>query len=97
MMSPETESKMKRAGAALPPGGVKAKSLVVLATTPVGGNPERGKALPMVMVCGLGFRANGLPETSPRNNWVVRLALLATQNGLVAVSVTPHGLSRSGS
>ena len=91
MMFPVIESKMKRAGPALPPGGVKAKSLVVLATTPVGNPP------PMVIVCGLGFSANGLPDTSPRNNCVVLVPLLATQKGLVAVSVTPHGLTRNGS
>src|SRR2546430_6054535 len=48
--------------AATPPGGVTVKSLVVLATVPVGNPP------PMVIVWGLGFRANGLPDTSPRNN-----------------------------
>src|SRR2546425_11087136 len=91
MMLPVIESKMKRAGAAMPPGGVTLKSLVALATAPVGNPP------PMVMVWGLGFRANGLPETSPRNNCVVLVPLFATQNGLVAVSATPHGLTRKGS
>src|SRR5258708_39852208 len=62
-----------------------------LVTVPVGKPPG------IVTVCGLALSTNGLPDTSPLRSWLVKVPLFATQNGLDAVAVTPHGLTRSGS
>src|SRR3954469_17112895 len=63
-----------------------------LATVPVGRPPG------IVTVCGLALRTTGAPDgTSPRMSCVVLVPLLATQKGLLPVSVMPHGLTRSGS
>src|SRR5438067_9201595 len=91
VMLPVIEAKRKRAeqGAeAQAPGSTK--SVVEgLATVPVGSPPG------MVMVCGLGFRTTGAPPTSPRTSCEVLVPLFATQKGLLAVAVTPHGFTRS--
>src|SRR3989440_4652652 len=62
-----------------------------LATVPVGNPPG------IVTVCGLALRTTGAPPTSPRISWVVLVPLFATQNGLEAVAVMPHGLTSNGS
>src|SRR6185369_8217775 len=63
-----------------------------LETVPVGKPPG------MVTVCGLALSTTGEPDgTSPRISWVVLVPLLATQKGLLAVAVMPHGLTSSGS
>src|SRR5438445_342095 len=90
-MLPVIESKIKRAGPGLQPGGVKTKSEVVLATAPVGRLPG------MVIVCGLVLSTTGAPPTSPRTSCTVLVLLLTIQKGLLAVAVTPHGLTSSGS
>src|SRR5205085_12398289 len=62
-----------------------------LATVPVGSPPG------MLIVCGFALRTTGAPPTSPRMSCVVLVPLLATQKGLDAVAVSPHGLTSSGS
>src|SRR5437667_12458706 len=91
LMLPVIESKIKSAGAGLPAGGATTKSLVALATAPVGRPPG------MVIVCGLALRTTGLPETSPLMSCVVVVPLFATQKGLVPRVVIPHGLTSRGS
>src|SRR4051812_8342479 len=61
------------------------------ATVPVGSPPG------IVTVGMLGFSTTGAPPTSPRISWVVLVPLFATQNGLEAVAVMPHGLTSNGS
>jgi hypothetical protein len=51
----------------------------------------------MVIVCGLAFKTNGLPPTSPRTSCVVLVPLLEIQKGLDAVFEIPHGLTSNGS
>src|SRR5689334_4198486 len=94
VMRPVSEAKRKRAvhGAeAHAPG--RTKSVVVLATVPVGRPGLPG----MSIVCGFALRTTGAPPTSPRINCVVLVALLETQKGLVAVIEMPQGLTSNGS
>ncbi len=93
VMLPVIELKRKFAphgGAAQAPGRTNSVA-VGLATVPVGRPPG------MVIVCGLEFKTNGLPLTSPRTNCVVLVPLLEIQKGLDAVFEIPHGLTSSGS
>src|SRR5207248_10022044 len=91
VMLPVSESKIKTAEPALPPGGVKLKSLVELNTVPVGKPPG------IVIVCGLELSTTGLPATSPRKSCTVLVPLFAIQNGLDDVFAMPHGLTIKGS
>src|SRR6185503_1067173 len=89
-MFPVIEAKRKFAphGAeAHAPGRIKSVA-TGFDTVPVGRPPG------MVTVCGDAFNTNGEPlGTSPRSSCVVLVPLLATQNGLDAVSEIPHGFT----
>src|SRR2546423_13588852 len=75
------------------PGRTKSAAAPVLATVPVGRPGLPG----MVTVGMLALSTTGALPTSPRMSCVVLVPLLATQKGLDAVAVSPHGLTSSGS
>src|SRR5215212_6677257 len=92
-MFPVIEAKRKFAphGAAAHAPGRTNSAATGFATVPVGSPPG------IVTVCGFGFKTTGAPPTSPRISCVVLVPLFATQNGLEAVAVIPHGLTSNGS
>ena len=65
------------------------KSVPPLNTIPVGDPPG--------IVTTSAFLENADPAASPWYSVYVEVTLFATQNGLVAECVTPHGLTRFGS
>src|SRR6267142_1081204 len=95
VMLPVIESNRNAALTGLPPPvGTKLKlpaAVPAVLTVPV------GKLSGIVIVCGLAFSTNGLPETSPLRSWVVLVPLLTTQKGLLALALMPHGFTKSGS
>src|SRR6185436_9528426 len=94
IMFPVIEAKRKFAphGALAHAPGRTNSAATGFATGPVGNPPG------IVTVCGLEFKTTGAPlGTSPRMSWVVLVPLFATQNGLEAVRVMPHGLTSNGS
>src|SRR3989442_324599 len=91
-MFPVIDANRKRPpqGAAAHAPGSTNSVATPFATVPVGKPPG------IVTVGIADRRTNGLPDTSPLKSWLVLVPLFATQNGLEAVAVTPHGLTSSG-